>query len=59
MGDPAREIVRTAMQHESPLVVVGLRGADDAPPGSIGSVTRELLTRGPMPVLAVDGYPTN
>lgn len=59
MGDPAREIVRTAMQHESPLVVVGLRGADDAPPGSIGSVTRELLTRGPIPVLAVDGYSTN
>lgn len=54
VGDPAREIVRTAMKCESPLVIVGLRGADDAPPGSIGSVARELLTRAPMPVLAVN-----
>jgi nucleotide-binding universal stress UspA family protein len=54
MGDPVREIVNTAMGLEAPLVVVGLRGADEAPPGSIGSVARELLTRGPMPVLAVN-----
>ncbi len=54
MGDPAREIVRMAMNREASLVVVGMRGADDAPPGSIGSVVRELLTRGPMPVLAVN-----
>jgi len=53
-GDPAREIVRTAMEHGPSLVVVGMRGADDAPPGSIGSVARELLTRGPIPVLAVN-----
>jgi nucleotide-binding universal stress UspA family protein len=54
IGDPVREIVRTAMEHEAPLVVVGLRGADEAPPGSIGSVARELITRGRMPVLAVN-----
>jgi nucleotide-binding universal stress UspA family protein len=54
VGDPAREIVRTAMEHEAPLVVVGVRGADEAPPGSIGSVTRELLTRAALPVLAVN-----
>jgi nucleotide-binding universal stress UspA family protein len=54
VGDPAREIVRTALKCESPLVVVGLRGADDAPLGSLGSVARELLTRAPMPVLAVN-----
>ena len=54
MGDPVREIVNTAMTLEAPLVVVGLRGADEAPPGSIGSVARELLTRGPVPVLAVN-----
>lgn len=54
IGDPVREIIKTAMEHEAPLVVVGLRGADEAPPGSIGSVARELMTRGPMPVLAVN-----
>jgi len=54
MGDPVREIVNTAMGLEAPLVVVGVRGADEAPPGSIGWVARELLTRGPMPVLAVN-----
>jgi nucleotide-binding universal stress UspA family protein len=53
-GDPTREILRTAAEHESPFVVLGLRGADDAPTGSLGSVARELLMRGPMPVLAVD-----
>ncbi len=56
MGDPVREIVNTAMRLEAPLVVVGMRGADEAPPGSIGSVARELLTRGPMPVLAVNPH---
>jgi nucleotide-binding universal stress UspA family protein len=54
IGDPAREIVATAADRESPLVIVGLRGADEAPRGSVGSVARELLTRGPMPVLAVN-----
>jgi nucleotide-binding universal stress UspA family protein len=54
IGDPAREIVRAATERDTSLVVVGMRGADKAPPGSIGSVTRELLTRGPMPVLAVN-----
>jgi nucleotide-binding universal stress UspA family protein len=53
-GDPTREITRTAAEHESPMLVLGLRGADDAPAGSLGSVARELLMRGPMPVLAVD-----
>jgi nucleotide-binding universal stress UspA family protein len=32
-----------------------MRGGDDAPIGSIGSVARELLTRAPLPVLAVNG----
>jgi nucleotide-binding universal stress UspA family protein len=54
VGDPAREIVRTAMERGTSLVVVGMRGADEAPSGSIGSVARELLTRGPMPVLALN-----
>lgn len=53
-GDPTREILRTAVGHDAPMVVLGLRGADDAPHGSLGSVARELLMRGPMPVLAVD-----
>jgi nucleotide-binding universal stress UspA family protein len=55
MGDPAREIVRAATERGSPLVVVGARGADEAPPGSIGTVARELLTRGPVPVFVVHG----
>jgi nucleotide-binding universal stress UspA family protein len=54
MGDPVREITATASAVTSTLVVVGMRGADGAPPGSVGSVARELLTRAPMPVLAVN-----
>jgi nucleotide-binding universal stress UspA family protein len=55
MGDPAREIAATAAADEGTLIVVGMRGADNAPQGSIGSVARELLTRAPVPVLAVNG----
>jgi nucleotide-binding universal stress UspA family protein len=55
MGDPAREIARAATERDAALVVVGMRGSDGAPVGSIGSVVRELLTRAPVPVLAVNG----
>jgi hypothetical protein len=55
VGDPAREIVRTARTLGAPLVVVGKRGADGAPAGSLGSVARLVLASCPMPVLAVGG----
>ena len=55
IGDPARELTRAATPNDRTLVVVGMRGADSAPVGSVGSVARELLTRGTMPVLAVNG----
>jgi nucleotide-binding universal stress UspA family protein len=54
VGDPAREIASATSPSDRTLVVVGMRGADGAPPGSVGSVARELLTRGRMPVLAVN-----
>jgi nucleotide-binding universal stress UspA family protein len=53
MGDAAREIVLASMARGRSLAVVGMRGADEAPPGSVGSVARELISRAPMPVLAV------
>jgi len=53
-GDPAREIAAIAASVVGTMVVAGMRGADEAPPGSIGSVVRELLTRAPIPVLAVN-----
>lgn len=55
VGDPAREIAARALAVEGAMIVVGQRGADEAPPGSLGSVARELLTRAPVPVLAVAG----
>jgi hypothetical protein len=54
VGDAAREIAATAATVPGTIVVAGLRGADDAPPGSVGSVVRELLTRAPIPVIAVN-----
>jgi nucleotide-binding universal stress UspA family protein len=54
VGDPAREIAATAAAVTGTIVVAGMRGADEAPLGSIGSVVRELLTRAPMPVIAVN-----
>ena len=53
IGDPAREITRRALADDGAMIVVGQRGADVAPVGSLGSVARELLTRAPVPVLAV------
>jgi nucleotide-binding universal stress UspA family protein len=55
MGDPAREIARTGTERDAALLVIGTRGADEAPAGSIGSVARELLMRAPVPILAVNG----
>ena len=52
-GDPAREIILHAEHNKPALIVVGKRGADGAPPESIGSVARELLTRASSPVLAI------
>lgn len=54
VGDPVREITAATAPSDRTLVVLGMRGADGAPPGSVGSVARELMTRGGMPVLAVN-----
>jgi len=55
VGDAPREIISAGLAAGAPLIVAGMRGADGAVPGSIGSVVRELLTRAPVPVLAVSG----
>jgi nucleotide-binding universal stress UspA family protein len=57
MGEPGREILRNAAQLGAPLLVVGKRGADRAPLGSLGSVARHVLSRSPCPVLAVETRP--
>jgi nucleotide-binding universal stress UspA family protein len=57
-GDAGREIVRLAKQgggSGARLVVLGKRGADEAPDGSLGSVARDVLARSASPVLALDG----
>lgn len=54
LGEPVREIVAAANATPGALIVIGTRGADEAPPLSLGSVARELLTRAPAPVLAVN-----
>jgi len=54
VGDAPREIIAAGLAAGTPLIVAGIRGADGAGPGSIGSVVRELPTRAPGPVLAVN-----
>ncbi len=54
IGDAAREIVSAAEALGNALIVVGKRGADLAPIGSLGSVTRTLLGFSSFPVLAVE-----
>jgi nucleotide-binding universal stress UspA family protein len=55
VGDAPREIIAAGLAAGAPLVIAGMRGSDEAVPGSLGSVVRELLTRAPVPVLAVSG----
>lgn len=55
IGDPTREIIAAGVGHGGGLLVVGKRGADESPVGSLGSVARELLATSPLPVLAIDG----
>jgi nucleotide-binding universal stress UspA family protein len=54
VGDAPREIISSGLTAGTSLIVTGIRGADGAVPGSIGSVARELLARAPMPVLAIN-----
>jgi nucleotide-binding universal stress UspA family protein len=54
VGDAARAIGEVASEYGPSLVVVGKRGADEAPRGSLGSVARDLVKRGVAPVLALD-----
>jgi nucleotide-binding universal stress UspA family protein len=61
VGDAAREIVACGVLHGGGVLVVGKRGADESPVGSLGSVARDLLATSPLPVLAIDvpGGPTH
>lgn len=54
VGDAARAICEVAARRGPALVVVGKRGADEAPPGSLGSVAREVVLRGATSVLVLD-----
>ncbi len=56
-GDPARAIMTEAHRLGAAMVVVGKRGEDQSPIGSLGSVARELLASASVPVLAVDSRP--
>ena len=58
IGDPAREIMAAARALGAAMVIVGKRGEDASPIGSVGSVARELLAAAPVPVLAVDAPPS-
>jgi nucleotide-binding universal stress UspA family protein len=53
-GDPARAIMAEAHRLGAAVVIVGKRGEDQSPIGSLGSVARELLASSSVPVLAVD-----
>ncbi|CAN5270612.1 hypothetical protein BH09GEM1_BH09GEM1_47190 [soil metagenome] len=56
-GDPAHAIMAEARELGAAMVVVGKRGDDQSPRGSIGSVVRELLASASVPVLAVEADP--
>jgi nucleotide-binding universal stress UspA family protein len=53
-GEPTGELMRMVQEANLDLLVVGKQGADDSPPGSLGSVARHLLARSNCPVLAVE-----
>lgn len=53
VGDAARALSEVAARGGPAMIVLGKRGADETPAGSLGSVARELALRGPVPVLAL------
>ncbi len=52
-GDPATCIADAAGSHQADLVVVGSRGHGALASALIGSVSRELMTHSPAPVMIV------
>ncbi len=52
-GDPVACIAAAAAAREADLVVVGSRGHGLLASALLGSVSRELLTRSPVPVIVV------
>jgi nucleotide-binding universal stress UspA family protein len=52
-GDPVQRIVEAASAWGADLVVVGSRGHGAVASALIGSVSRALLSRSPMPVMVV------
>jgi len=52
-GDPARCIAEAARFHGADLVVVGSRGHGGLMSAVLGSVSRQLLTESPVPVMVV------
>ena len=52
-GDPAECIVDAAVYREADLLVVGSRGRSTLASALIGSVSREVTERSPVPVMVV------
>jgi nucleotide-binding universal stress UspA family protein len=52
-GDPARRIAVAAQEWNADLVVVGSRGHGAITSAVVGSVSRALLRRSPVPVMVV------
>lgn len=52
-GEPAREIVRFATEHDVDHVVIGNHGRDGVARVLLGSVAEQVVRRAPMPVTVV------
>lgn len=53
VGDPAKSLVASAVAEQAEMIVVGSRGRGALEAAVLGSVSRELATRSPRPVLVV------
>ena len=53
VGDPAREIVAYAEDHDIDQIIIGSHGRDEASPFLLGSVTETVVFRSPVRVLLV------
>lgn len=56
VGDPLQEIIKTINEDNIDLVVIAARGrsADDRDDSPLGSLTKRLVKRSPVPVLVVN-----
>ncbi len=53
VGDPRKDIIEQAIEHDASMIVMGTRGRSDLSSTLLGSTAQYVVRHSPMPVLVV------